>query len=64
MKPVMTEAGVVQPHVWRTDDGALVVRDDRALKSHIAQTARENALNTELMQLRSQIQMILEKING
>lgn len=64
MKPVMNEAGVVQPHIWRTNDGALVVRDDRALKSHVAQTAREDALNSELAQLRSQIQMILEKING
>jgi hypothetical protein len=64
MKQVIDESGKVIKGLFRTESGALVVKNELGLKQSIAQHTSIDSLNKEITQLKDQIALILETLNG
>lgn len=64
MKQVLNRNGDKIAGMFKTVTGAIVVNDKVALDRAMAQSNIIVSLNTEVNQLKEQMKLILEKLNG
>jgi hypothetical protein len=64
MKQIVDSSGAVIRGMFKTKDGAIVINDKFALDKAMSQSNIISSLNNEVNQLKEQMKMILEKLNG
>lgn len=64
MKPVIDSSGTKIKNLFKNDDGSLVVRDSVGYARNKTSKDAFESINKEVAEMKQQLQLILEKLNG